>query len=61
MFFESLLGNFTSINDITFSAIERATVLFPTATFVLDRGYDDNKIFLKLEELKKQINDNLAA
>ena len=46
--------NFTSINDITFSAIERATVLFPTATFVLDRGYDDNKIFLKLEELKQK-------
>ena len=45
--------NFTSINDITFSAMERGAALFGKATFALDRGYDDNKMFLKLDELKQ--------
>ena len=39
---------FTSVNNITFSAIDRATALFKKCTFAMDRGYDDNKIFLKL-------------
>ena len=43
--------NFTSINDVTFQAMERGTKLFGKATFVMDRGYDDNKMFLKLDEL----------
>jgi hypothetical protein len=42
---------FTSINDITFSAMERAAALFKKATFVMDRGYDDNKMFLKLDSM----------
>lgn len=45
--------NFTSINNITFSAMERGAALFRKATFVMDRGYDDNKMFLKLDELKQ--------
>ena len=45
--------NFTSINDITFSAMERGATLFGKATYALDRGYDDNKMFLKLDELKQ--------
>jgi len=45
--------DYTSTNTITFSAIERAAKLFNRATFVMDRGYDSNKIFLKLEELKQ--------
>ena len=45
--------NFTSINDITFSAMERGAAMFGSATFVMDRGYDDNKMFLKLDELKQ--------
>ena len=45
--------DFTSINDITFSAMERGCKLFGKATFVMDRGYDDNKMFLKLDELKQ--------
>lgn len=40
--------HFTSINDITFSAIDRAVGLFGKVTFAMDRGYDDNKIFRKL-------------
>lgn len=40
--------NFTSVNNITFAAIDRATALFKHCTFAMDRGYDDNKIFLKL-------------
>ena len=43
--------HFTSINDVTFSAMERGASLFGKATFVMDRGYDDNKMFLKLDEL----------
>lgn len=45
--------SFTSANNITFSAIERGADLFGKATFALDRGYDDNKIFLKLDELNQ--------
>lgn len=40
--------SFTSVNDITFAAIDRAITLFKKCTFAMDRGYDDNKIFLKL-------------
>ena len=43
--------SFSSVNTITFSAMERAARLFGKATFVMDRGYDDNKMFLKLDEL----------
>lgn len=43
--------DFTSINDVTFSAMERAATLFGKATFVMDRGYDDNKMFLKLDSM----------
>ncbi len=44
---------FTSTNDVTFAAMIRGKHLFGKATFVLDRGYDDNKIFLKLNELEQ--------
>ena len=53
--------NFTSINDITFSAMERGAALFGKATFVMDRGYDDNKMFLKLDELKQDYVIRLTA
>ncbi|MCM1499098.1 MAG: transposase [Clostridium sp.] len=43
--------NFTSINDITFSAMERGAARFGKSTFIMDRGYDDNKMFRKLDEL----------
>lgn len=33
--------------------MERGTSLFGKATFVMDRGYDDNKMFLKLDALKQ--------
>lgn len=45
--------NFTSTNDVTFSAMERGAALFGKATFMMDRGYDDNKMFLKLDELNQ--------
>ena len=44
---------FKSINNYTFAAIERGKAMFNKATFVMDRGYDDNKIFLRLDELKQ--------
>lgn len=45
--------NYKSANTITFDALEQSAALFGKATFAMDRGYDDNKIFLKLEELKQ--------
>lgn len=42
---------FTSTNHITFAAMERGAKLFKKATYVLDRGYDDNKIFRKMWDL----------
>ena len=53
--------NFTSINDITFSAMERAAALFEKATFVMDRGYDDNKMFLKLDSMEQDYIIRLTA
>ena len=53
--------NFTSINDITFDAMERGKAMFGKATFVMDRGYDDNKMFLKLDELKQDYVIRLTA
>ena len=43
--------DFTSVNDVTFSAMERGASLLGKATFVMDRGYDDNKMFLKLDSM----------
>lgn len=43
--------DYKSANTITFQAMEQAAALFGKATFAMDRGYDDNKMFLKLEEL----------
>lgn len=52
---------FTSVNDVTFSAMERAAALFGKATFVMDRGYDDNKMFLKLDSMKQDYVIRLTA
>ena len=53
--------SFTSINDITFSAMERAAARFDKATFVMDRGYDDNKMFLKLDSMDQEYVIRLTA
>ncbi len=53
--------NFTSINDVTFCAMERAKALFGKATFVMDRGYDDNKMFLKLDSIGQDYVIRLTA
>ena len=53
--------DFTSINDVTFSAMERGAAMFGRATFVMDRGYDDNKMFLKLDELEQDYVIRLTA
>ena len=52
---------FISTNDVTFSAMERGSAMFGRATFVMDRGYDDNKMFLKLDELKQDHVIRLTA
>ena len=52
---------FTSINDVTFSAMERAAALFERATFVMDCGYDDNKMFLKLDSMGQDYVIRLTA
>ncbi|MFA9464620.1 MAG: transposase [Velocimicrobium sp.] len=43
--------NYKSANTNTFIAMEQSVALFKKATFAMDRGYDDNKMFLKLDEL----------
>ena len=43
--------SFTSMNSITFAAMERGSRLFKKAAYVMDRGYDGNKMFQKLWEL----------
>ena len=53
--------SFTSINAITFSAMERAAARFDKATFVMDRGYDDNKMFLKLDSMDQEYVIRLTA
>ena len=45
--------DYKSANTITFEAMEQGAALFEKATFAMDRGYDDNKMFLKMEELKQ--------
>lgn len=45
--------NYKSANVITFQAMEQGAALLGKATFAMDRGYDDNKMFLKLDELKQ--------
>ena len=53
--------DFTSINTVTFSAMERAAALFGKATFVMVRGYDDNKMFLKLDSMNQDYVIRLTA
>ena len=43
--------DYKSANTITFRAMEQGAALLGKATFAMDRGYDDNKMFLKLDEL----------
>lgn len=43
--------DYKSANTITFQAMEQGTALFGKATFAMDRGYDDNKMFLKFDAL----------
>ncbi len=53
--------DFTSINDVTFSAMERGCAMFGRATFIMDRGYDDNKMFLKLDSMDQDYVIRLTA
>lgn len=53
--------NFTSVNAISFSAMARGAALFGRATFAMDRGYDNNKMFLKLDDLKQDYVIRLTA
>lgn len=52
---------YKSANSITFHAMEQGAALFGKATFAMDRGYDDNKMFLKLDELKQDYVIRLTA
>lgn len=47
------LKNYRSTNTITFDAMEQGTTLFGRTAFSMDRGYDDNKMFLKLNDIKQ--------
>ena len=49
--------DYKSVNTITFDAIKQAAALFGKATFVMDRGYDDNKIFLHPRPSEAELRD----
>ena len=53
--------DYKSVNAITFQAMEQGAALFGKATFAMDRGYDDNKMFLKLDELGQDYVIRLTA
>lgn len=53
--------DFTSVNDVTFSAMERSASILAKSTFVMNRGYDDNKMFLKLDSLGQDYVIRLTA
>lgn len=59
--YSSKEADFTSANSITFAAMEHSSSLFDNATFVMDRAYDDNKMFLKMYELNKDFVIRLTA
>ena len=46
--------DYKSANTVTFDAIEQGAALFGKATFCMDRGYDDNKMFLKLDAFNQE-------
>ena len=50
---------YKSANTITFDAMEQGAALFGKATFCMDRGYDDNKMFLKLDALKHSTKEKI--
>ncbi len=41
--------------------MEHGASLFEKATFVMDRGYDDNKMFLKMDKLNQSFIIRLTA
>ncbi|WP_303860483.1 transposase [Alkalibaculum bacchi] len=53
--------DFTSTNDVTFAAMERGSAIFGKATYIMDRGYDSNKMFLKMDELGQDYVIRLTA
>lgn len=53
--------DFTSIHGVTLSAMERGAALCKKAAFVMNRGYDDNKIFLKLDSMGQDYIIRLTA
>ena len=53
--------DYKSVNTITFQAMQHGAALFGKATFVMDRGYDDNKMFLKLDRLGQDYVIRLKA
>ncbi|MEG1619574.1 MAG: transposase, partial [Eubacterium sp.] len=44
---------YQSTNTITFEALEQSAAILGKATFVMDRGYDANALFLKMAALEQ--------
>lgn len=59
--YSSKAKDFTSTNAVTFEAMEHSASLFEKATFVMDRGYDDNKMFLKMDKLNQNFIIRLTS
>ncbi len=48
-------ADYISQRDVTFDSIRQSLFYFGHATFVMDRGYDDNNVIQKLEKLGQNI------
>ena len=59
--YSSYEKDYKSVNAITFQAMEQGAALFGEATFSVDRVYDGNKMFLKLDELGQNYVIRLTA
>lgn len=57
----SVEKDYVSANAVTFEAIGEGVKLFKKATFIMDRGYDDNKIFTMLNGMKQDYVLRLTA
>jgi len=46
--------SFLQYHTVTFATMQRTANLFGKTTFVMVMDYDDNKMFLKLDQMKNQ-------
>lgn len=53
--------DYKSVNTITFDAVKQVVALLGKTTFVMDQGYNENKIFFLLDHLKQDYVNRLTS